>query len=317
MPDAMDDVLLVAAGAATGRWRAALAGVLPDLRITGTDLPDWQQHAPRIAWVVAWRPAAGLFAQLPALRVVFALGAGIDALVGRDDLAGDVALVKLADAGMAAQMTEYALLGVLDWQRRLTDYALLQARSEWRPLPPRQRHETRVTVLGLGAIGSRVAAELAGLGYDVHGWSRSTHAIDGVCCSHGESALAALLARSDVLVNLLPSTAATRGLLDRARLSLLPAGACVVAASRGDQLDAQALREALDAGRLSSAWLDVFAEEPLPPTDPLWRHPRVHVTPHVAAITLEQPALDQIVANLARLARGEPLQHEVERARGY
>jgi glyoxylate/hydroxypyruvate reductase len=307
-------VLLVHAADASGRWQEALATALPDVEVIAA--PS-EAAAGTVDFFAGWNPPAGFFAPLSALRAVFALGAGVDAFLRRPDLAAHVPLLKLGDAGMAAQMLEYALLGVLAWQRHLPAYSAQQSRAEWRALPPTSRADTRVGVLGLGAIGAEVAAGLARFGYTVGGWSRSVHSIDGVRCVSGAEALHALLERSDVLVNLLPSTPRTRGLLDHALLGRLPRGACVVNASRGDQLDVDALLELLDSGHLSSAQLDVFATEPLPRHSPLWRHPKVRITPHVAAITLLEPAVAQIRDNLQCLLDGQSMSNVVDRARGY
>lgn len=307
-------LILVHAGAAGERWRQALSAALPELRF---ELAEGAVEPAQAAALVGWNPPAGLLATLPALQVVFALGAGVDGLLGRADFAPAVRVVRLLDAGMAEQMVEYALIGVLSWQRHLLDYQRQQAQAEWRPLRRRSRAQTRVGLLGLGALGGAVAVELARMGYVLAGWSRSAKALPGVECFTGDDGLNALLARSDVLVNLLPSTPATRGLLDAARLARLPAGAFIVNASRGDQLDAGALLGALDAGQISGALLDVFASEPLPPADPLWRHPKVRITPHVAAITVFEDSLQQVIDNLRRWQRAETLRGEVERSRAY
>src|SRR5690606_1865354 len=163
---------------------------LPEIEVAG---PSHHEQPERVAFVAAWNPPAQYFCALPRLRAVFALGAGIDAFLRRPDLPTGVPLLKLGDAGMAAQMLEYALLGVLDWQRRTTEYAQLQRRGEWRVLPARQRSEVRVGVLGLGRIGAQVASGLAAMGYAVRGWSRTARSIEGVECSSGDDALAALL----------------------------------------------------------------------------------------------------------------------------
>jgi glyoxylate/hydroxypyruvate reductase len=295
------------------RWQAAFAAALPELEVVGQSPSD----PSRVGFVAGWNPPPGRLRALPGLRAVFALGAGVDGFLARDDLPRSVPLVKLDDAGMAEQMTDYVLAGVLDWQRRLTAYALQQQRGHWRPLPGRARAEVRIGVLGLGHIGGRVAAALAACGYPVRGFSRTSRMIAGVSCESGEAALAGLLGGSDVLVNLLPSTPHTRGLLDRDRLSCLPRGALVINAARGDQLDSGALVSLLDDGWLEAAWLDVFASEPLPADSPLWRHPRVRITPHVAALTPIAPAVEQIAANLRRLLAGEPMRCMVDRVRGY
>lgn len=307
-------LLLVHAGDEGAAYRALFAQALPEVRCVA-----WPDEAPAAAveFVACWNPPAGFFAPLSALRAVFALGAGVDRLLARTDLRPEVPIVRLRDAGMSAQMVEYALLGVLMRQRHLVEYRIQQQRAEWLRHPPLAREALRVGVLGLGEMGGAVARALAGLGYAMAGWSRAPKAIDGVDVRHGDTGLADVLARSDVLVNTLPSTPATRGLLDHARLAALPRGALVVNASRGDQLDAGALRALLDAGHLGGALLDVFATEPLPAGDPLWSHPRVTITPHAAATTLPVPSVRQVADNIRRLRRGEPALGVVDRARGY
>lgn len=307
-------VLYVHAGDEGTAYRELFARELPELPCVA-----WPGTAPagEVAFVACWNPPPGFFAPLAALRAVFALGAGVDRLLARPDLPPRLPVLRLLDAGMAEQMVEYALCGVLMRQRHLVDYRLQQARAEWRRHPPLARGALRVGVLGLGEMGGAVARALAALGYAVAGWSRSPKAIDGVAAHHGTDGLDALLARSDVLVNTLPSTPATRGLLDHARLARLPRGAVVVNASRGDQLDDTALLALLDDGLLGGALLDVFSVEPLPADHPLWRHPRVTITPHAAATTLPEPSVRQVAGNIRRMLRGEPPLGAVDRARGY
>jgi len=172
-------------------------------------------------------------------------------------------------------------------------------------------------VLGLGEMGGQVARALAERGYGVTGWSRSPKSIAGVRCLCGLDRLDGVLAASDVLINILPSTPATRGLLNHVRLARLPSGAALINAGRGDQVDLTALRSHLDSGHLRSALLDVFPVEPLPSDDPVWRHPKVRVTPHIAAETLKYPAAEQIAEKIRQLEAGESVAGEVVRERGY
>lgn len=307
-------VLYVHAGDESAAYRDLFARDLPGLRCLAYPEPV---DTADVAFVACWNPPPGFFAPLTALRAVFALGAGVDRLIARPDLSPQVPVVRLLDAGMAAQMAEYALLGVLLRQRHLLDYRAQQQQSVWRRHPPLARADLGVGVLGLGEMGGAVATTLSALGYAVRGWSRSQRAIAGVATHHGMDTLDTVLAHSDVLVNALPSTVETRSLLDHTRLSRLPRGAFVVNASRGDQLDAEALRSLLDAGHLGGALLDVFTTEPLPADDPLWRHPRVVVTPHVAATTLPEPSVRQITDNIRRMLAGDAPLGLVDRARGY
>ncbi|NDV12754.1 2-hydroxyacid dehydrogenase [Crenobacter caeni] len=295
------------------RYIAALRQALPGQPVIAADkAPDGSD-----AYFVCWQPPAGFFARFAAPRAVFVLGAGVNHLLERDDLPDDVPLVRLTDAGMAAQMLEYARYGVLTWQRDFDRYRAQQAERRWQVLPAVARSEVRVGVLGLGEMGGHVAAHLAADGYRVSGFSRTARDIRGVRCLSGPGALQALLEGSDVVVNLLPATTDTRQLLNARTLAHLPQGAALVHAGRGSQLDEDALLAALESGQLRFALLDVFADEPLPAGHPLWTHPGVTITPHVAAQTLPADAAAQIAGKLLQLEQGEPVAGLVERARGY
>ncbi len=277
-----------------------------------------EMHDPAaVEYVITWGPPPALFAGLPALKAVFALGAGVDKLLARSDLAPATPIYRLLDGGMAQQMAEYVRFGVLSYQRHMDVYRRQQAAGVWKMLAPKLAAEVRVGVLGLGEIGRAVALALAADGYSVSGWSRTPRQLAGVDCLFGDEGLDELLAGSDVLACVLPSTPETQGLLDAGKLAALPAGAMLINAGRGDLLDEDALLALLDSGHLRCAQLDVFASEPLPAGHRLWSHPAVTVTPHIAAITLRQQAVAQIVANLARLAAGGDGLGRVVRERGY
>ena len=298
-----------------------VAAYLPLLRAALPAMPvltlDTLQQPEQVRYVITWGPPPGLFTGLPALQAVFALGAGVDKLLLRPDLPATVPIYRLLDGGMGQQMAEYVRLGVLSYQRHMDIYRRQQAAGVWKMLPPRLPADVRVGVLGLGEIGSAVAQALVADGYQVSGWSRTPRQLAGVASYHGEAGLGEMLAKSDVLACVLPSTPQTQGLLDAERLACLPAGAMVINAGRGDLLDENALLALLDSGHLRAAQLDVFAMEPLPAHSRLWQHPSVTLTPHIAAITLRQQAVSQIAANLQRLQAGLAAEGLVQRTRGY
>ena len=267
--------------------------------------------------IVCWGVPPGFFAGYPAVQTVFALGAGVDKLVARPDLPAEVQICRLLDAGMAAQMLDYVLYGVLAVQYHFADYARQQALARWQPRRSRAATELRCTVLGAGAIGGYVARGLAARGHAVTVWSRQPKAMPGIANVCGWDALPRVFAHTDILIALLPSTAETRGLLNAERLAWLPAGASLINAGRGDLIDDAALLATLDRGQLSHAQLDVFQVEPLPPSHPFWQHPRINLTPHVAAQTLLPEAVAQIVANLRALAAGQTPSGLVDRSRQY
>ena len=294
------------------------------LRLLQEALPDeaiacWPQEvdAATVTHAAVWAPPDGFFTRFPNLRTVFVMGAGVDKLLQRKDVPQDVTLIRLTDAGMAQQMTEYCLYGVLHYQRQIDRYAQQQRNRQWKPLDTRLACDVRVGVLGLGELGGRVAQDLARLGYRVSGWSRRLRQIENVRCLHGEEGLRELLPQTDVLFCVLPSTPETRHLLDAETLALLPDDAALINAGRGALIDEEALLARLDGGQLRFALLDVFAEEPLPEGHRFWNHPRVLVTPHIAADTVPEDAVAQIASNLRALTGGKPVTGQIDRQRGY
>lgn len=294
-------------------WREVFAAEAPDV-----DFREWPDvgDVDAVEYLVAWTPPEDFATRFPKLRAVFSTGAGVDQF----DLASfpeHVALVRMVEPGIAAGMVEYATLAVLAMHRDLPDYIERQRTATWSEIPLVPAGERRVGVMGLGVLGATVLERLAGFGFELGGWSRSARVLPGVRCWAGADGLAEFLARTDVLVCLLPLTPDTRGLLDAARLAQLPPGARLVNVARGAVVDTAALLAALDSGRLHSAMLDVTDPEPLPPEHPLWRHPRVLITPHVASMTRPRTAALAVLANVRRDRAGLPLLDRVDRARGY
>ena len=303
-------------------WIGSLARALP-----GADIRLWAPGDTAPAdYAVVWRPPAEFFAARAGLRAVFVMGAGVDALLGLErkkpgTLPRDLPLVRLEDTGMATQMAEYAIHTALRYLRRFDEYDLAQRtrhdEAPWRALEPHPRETFHVGVLGLGALGAHVAKALASLGLPVRGYSRTEKTIEGVATFAGSDALPAFLNGLKLIVNLLPSTPETDGILNRRTFSHLAAGAYLINLARGAHLVEQDLVDALSEGRLAAATLDVFAQEPLPAGHPFWRLPRVTITPHIAALTLREPAVEQIARKIDALARGEKIGGIVDRLRGY
>jgi glyoxylate/hydroxypyruvate reductase len=218
---------------------------------------------------------------------------------------------------MADQMVEYALYACLERLRGFDRYRAEQAAGIWGEGRYAERSALKVSVLGLGVLGGAVARALSDFGFSVSAWSKSPKDLPGVACYSGQDGLERTLALSDVLIVLLPLSPATEGLLDAARLRMLPQGAWLVNLARGRLVHEDALLAVLDEGRLGRAMLDVFDAEPLPPGHPFWSHALVSVTPHVAAITPEYKAARQIAAGIAALEEGRQPPGRVDRLAGY
>lgn len=299
-------------------WKRDVERALP-----GAQLRTWTPGDDAGAdYALVWRAPREFFAPRAGLKAVFNLGAGVDAILALERehpglLPRDVPLVRLEDAGMTRQMVEYATHAALRYLRRFDEYALLQRERRWQVLAPHARETFVVGVLGLGALGAEVARALAALGLPVRGYSRAPKAIDGVTTFAGAAQLDAFLGGAKLLVNLLPSTAATDGILNARTFSKLAHGAYLVNLARGAHLVEADLLDALASGRGAAATLDVFATEPLPPDHPFWHEPRITITPHCSADTLRAEAVGQIAAKIGALERGEPIGGIVDRDRGY
>jgi glyoxylate/hydroxypyruvate reductase len=269
-----------------------------------------------IRYLAAWQPPDDPARMLPNLEVVFSVGAGVDQF----DLSGvppHVPVVRMIEPGIVEGMVEYVTHAVLSVQRDLFDYARQQRQEAWQPLPVRSAASCRVGVLGLGVLGTAVLERLRLFGFACAGWSRSAHRIEGVDCYAGADRLDAFLARTDILVCLLPLTAATRGMLDARLLRKLPHGASLIQTGRGAHLRQDDLLVVLDEGHLHYALLDVTEPEPLPAGHPLWRHPRVRITPHIASATRPETAVEVVLENVRRHRAGLPMVGEIDRQQGY
>lgn len=311
-------VLLCTSAASRARYEAAFSQALPEFEFFWRDSQDSRVQAgvPQAEVAVVWKPCEAVFVEQRSLRAVFNLGAGVDALLVLHSLPPDLSLFRLEDAGMASPMARYALAAVLRHELRFDAYAQDQAAKRWLPCPPRNAGQMIVGVLGLGAIGSTVATTLAQAGYVVRGYARSRHGLPGVV-SYTEDELSLFLDDVNVLVNVLPLTPATTGLLNATTLGRLAHGAYLVNLARGAHLvDADLLR-LIDSGQISGATLDVFATEPLPATHPFWTRPEILITPHVSGLTDVGAATQQIANKLRAWSRGEAVSGQVDRQRAY
>jgi glyoxylate/hydroxypyruvate reductase A len=304
--------VLVAASSQPQAWEAAFRAVLPDAA-----LHVWPDAPDEVDYALVWKPPAACFERVRVARAIVNLGAGADALLAVPTLPRDVPILRLTDAGMAEQMAEYVTLAVLAAFREQREYAAQQAQRQWTPRRRLDKSTFRVGVLGMGVLGRAVAGALRPFGFPLSGWSRSAAPVEGMAMHAGHDGLAAMLATTRVLVCMLPSTAATRGLLDAATLSRLPRGAHLVNVARGDLVVDADLVALLDDGHLASATLDVFHEEPLPAAHPFWHHPRIMLTPHVSAATLVDVSAAQVAARITAHMRGEAVEGVVDRAQGY
>jgi glyoxylate/hydroxypyruvate reductase len=301
------------------RWKNRFNEVCKDRRVLL--LPNATFDPAEIHYAAVWKPVPGELAAFPNLRVIFNLGAGVDALMADSSLP-NVPLVRVAVGDLTGRMTEYVALHVLMHHRQEPYLRSCQREKRWAPKSQWPASAISVGVMGLGTLGADAAKALRHLGFRVSGWSRSRKEIDGIDCFHGKAQLEPFLQRTDILVCLLPLTPDTRHILNRALFAKLnrssPMGAPVlINAGRGGLQAESDLLQSLDDGTLGAASLDVFATEPLPPDSRFWTHPKVILTPHNAADTDPDEISKYVAQQIERFEAGGALDNVVDPARGY
>lgn len=288
------------------------------------DIRAWPDvgNASDINYAAAWLPPANVLKSLPNLKVIFSLGAGVDAILSDPSLPEGTPIVRVNDPDLTMRMSEHVVLQVLMHHRQQRRLDANQHNRIWDQFPQHAASSLHVGVMGLGVLGTDAATRLAGLGFRVAGWSRSSKTIPGVACFNGSGELDAFLARTDVLVCLLPATPETDGILNRALFRKLsrkgPFGAPVlINAGRGRQQVEADVLAALDAGELHGASLDVFHTEPLPADSAFWTHPKVILTPHSAADSDPATICNYVAQQISNFERDGTLINLVDRVRGY
>jgi glyoxylate/hydroxypyruvate reductase A len=301
-------------------WAAAMNKADPtmDVRIW----PDKVGNSADITYAAAWLPPPHVMTGFPNLRVIFSFGAGVDAILSDPTLPQTVPIVRVNDPDLTMRMSEFVVMHVLMHHRQHRRIEENQRRGVWDSFPTHAASALRVGIMGLGVLGTDAARKLAMMGFQVSGWSRSSKSIEGVRCHSGATGFDAFLAETDILVSLLPATPETDGIINRESIRKLsrrgPFGAPIILnAGRGRQQVEEDIVAALDAGDLYSASLDVFRKEPLPADSPLWTHPRVLLSPHLAADSDPETICRYVRDQIRDFEAGRPLINLVDRSRGY
>lgn len=293
-------------------FRQAFARELPDLEFYHCSESIDPQ---KVRYLLTWNVPDDV-SRFRNLEVLFSLGAGVDQFKP-ETMPGHVKLVRMVEDGIIRMMQEYVVLGVLTLHREMLAYREQQGRGLWQALATPQATDRRVGFLGLGTLAQAAIDRLKLFRFPLAAWSRSKKVVEGVTCFHGDDQLGDFLAGTDILICLLPLTEQTKGILNARLFSFLPVGARLLHVGRGPQLDQGALMEALDCGHLAAAMLDVTDPEPLPESHPLWSHPKVIMTPHIASVTQPHTAAQSIIENIRRHRAGQNPIGLVDRTLGY
>jgi glyoxylate/hydroxypyruvate reductase len=262
-------------------------------------------------------PPVGVLATMPNLKLIQSLWAGVDALLKDTGFPQNVPLARLVDPALTQAMIETVLTHTLALHRQIPAYHKQQQARVWQPLAQPSASERTVGILGLGHLGRACAVQLERIGFRVIGWSSHPSTLEGITAFDGETGLQSVLEQSEILVNLLPLTNETKGILNAKAFQTMPAGSSLINVARGAHVIDTDLIAALDSGHLEQAILDVFTPEPLPTDHAFWQHPKVTVLPHVAATTNPVTASNIVAQNVQRLRSGQALENLVDRSRGY
>lgn len=309
----MTGLLLVSSESA---WIRELKKYMPELEVS--HFPEIR-NPEKIAYSLAYMPELGLMKSLPNLKVIFSLAAGVDHLLRDPDLP-DIPIVRMRSDLQVDMMSEAAVLAVLYFHRGMHIYRVQQQDGMWKRIVPNAASDFAVGILGQGEIGREISRRLRSFGFSIRAWTRTPRKEEGVSCHHGAAGLADMLPRCRYVVNVLPMTPETKGILGREALERMPAGSFLINLGRGAHIDDDALLDALDAGHLEGALLDVFAKEPLPSDHLFWRHPKVVVTPHMAGELgpmLASHAAASLVETIRHHQAGGTLRSVYQPERGY
>ena len=295
-------------------WIEALKKVDPkiDIRTFPND-----SNRNEISFALTWRHPYGIFKDYPNLKCISSMGAGVDHLLKDPELPQDVSITRLVDPYLAQDLAEFVLALIMNHLRDLNAFKIKQTQSIWRPADYLRIKDVKVGIMGMGAIGKQVATELQKTGFNVSGWARTEKNSSAIPVYAGADELSKFLRSCDILVCVLPLTSQTKGILNKSIFKQLPKNAFIINVGRGEHVNDSDLLQYISEGHLSGASLDVFHEEPLPNNSPLWKHPRIHITPHIASLTNPISVAPQIIENYYRMKENKPLLNIVSREKGY
>ncbi len=309
-------ILYISANDATP-WRRKIEKILPkaDFLLWPDDAPD---DLGKIDYILTWKPEPGLLARFPNVKAIFNMGAGVDALLEDKALPTNIPIVRLVDPLLTSGMVEYVAHWVLHFHRGFHICAAQQKKRQWKEFPPPFTAKRAIGFLGIGELGQASATALMGLGFkNIAGWSRGKKEITGIESFAGMDELSAFLARTEILVTLLPLTDDTREIINAANIAKLPDGACIINPGRGGLINDDDLIAALGSGKIAASALDTFLPEPLDDASPYWEMENVYVTPHIASITVAGSAAAVTAEMIKKIEAGGEPENIIDITAGY
>jgi glyoxylate/hydroxypyruvate reductase A len=307
-------ILIIFENKDSGPWEKILKEKLPNTLI---EVYPKVKDSSTVNFVICWKPKNNVLSKFPNVKVIQSVGASIDHITNSQKISNSTIISRIVDKQLSIDMWEFLVAVVLSEIKNLPDYANQQKLKIWKQHQYQSIKNTTIAILGLGEIGGLVAENFANLGFKVKGWSSSKKEISNVHSFSGEHEFDDFLENSNFLINLLPLTKQTEGILNEKILQKLTTGTFLINVGRGEHLIDKDLIKLLDSSHLSGALLDVFHEEPLPKNHPFWTHPKIKITPHIASLTNVESVINQVIENYQRFINNQELLHTVSIQKGY
>ncbi len=295
-----------------GPWIEALRKELSNENVV-TWGESWDPDS--ISTAVVWNHRAELFKRIPKVKLVASLGAGVDHIMSDPYLPPKAQITRVISQHLSTPMSNYCIGAILYFRKQFDKYLLDKGSKIWDPEFDPER-DLKIGILGMGELGQDLASKLVPLEFDINGMSQSPKKIPGVK-SYVLSQWDEFLQSINLLVCMLPATPETKGILNRDLFRKMGKGSFLINVARGQHQIDEDILWALDKGFLDGAFLDVFPNEPLPSNSPLWNHPNVFITPHIAVVTKLEAAIPTIVENHKRVQEGRPIIGLADRKKGY
>lgn len=295
------------------KFKKLLQEKLPNTKI---ELYDEVENPDNVEFAISWKHPHGIFKEFKNLEVIASFGAGVYHILSDKELPQDLKITKIVNEQLTKDMCDFVLMQCLNYLRKTPYYFKKQKMNRWEPKQYKAPKDVQVGILGLGTLGKAVAETLVARNFKVSGWSNSTKQIEGVE-SFSKNQLSAFLKKTNILICLLPLTEETKGILNTAIFSQMPNKSCLINVARGQHLNEKDLKQAIENGKIEAAFLDVFAEEPLPTEHWFWNNEAIHLTPHVASVTKPSEVVSQLAENYKRFKANKPLNYEIDKEKAY
>ena len=295
-------------------WKKALKAKAPDISIY-----SYLEEHPKeeITLACVWKQPVDSLKQYPNLKCIASLGAGVDFIFKDQSVPENIPITRVVDPVLASDMSEFVLALILSFFKNLNNYRTDQMKKVWYPQEYKRISDVTVGIMGMGALGEKLAEDLIKNRFKVIGWATSPKIIPGVEVYTGDKEKNTFLSKSNIVVCLLPLTRETTGILNSKLFKELPKQSYVINVARGGHLVDEDLLEYINNGHLAGAGLDVFHEEPLSVEHPFWTHPKINITPHIDSVSDIESVIPKLLENYGRLKEGLPLNNIVNREKGY